>query len=658
METRFRKASAQRATVGALVTMLMLGLALAVLPGSVALAVDVNKVYDTVADFNTGTLYHTGLTVDTVGGGDGNGEVRLLTVGINAATWNPGGTANDTALPARWGHTAVQYAGKIYVAGGNTSPLASNALDSVHYTTIKPDHNLANWIATTPLPGKRWLHGMAALDGYLYIIGGLDENAAPQAIVYKASINADGSVGAWTTNNVAPLPKALSDLAVQVLNGTIYVIGGDDNEVNPPDDKGAVKTVYVATPDGSGNIGSWASGSDLLRATSRHASAADAGRLYVAGGADFNNSLFYPYAYYGAASNTSISWTQTDPLPVNLVYAAGLAYAGQIYIVGGAFNDGASLEKNIRSNLMNSDGSLVVNGWQSSDVLSSARQRTAAVLSDDGWIYVIQGQSGDLNTGGTPLKTIDYGPTAAAGATVFAPSGTYTSSIFDIGTSRPIIRLIFNTNVPTGTTLSVEYRVSDFQDFQDAPAYVGALAGVTGDNIITVNATKRYMQFRANLTSNAGKDKSPVLNKVTITYDAPATPTPTATLTHTPGGPTETPTGTPTPTTTPNACSGKPPQPTLRSPANGKSVKVKKVPLAWDGSDCAKKYKVVIKLGSAKGKNVQKKKLTDPQMKTKALTKGKTYFWHVKACDGKLCSKWSEGWKFKVAKKGDPALNE
>lgn len=632
-------------------------LAIGVNPGGVALAVDVDQVYDTVTEFNTGTLYHTGLTVDSAGGGDNNGEVRLLTVGINPTTWNRGlgasGVANDTNLPARWGHAAAQFGGRIYVAGGNTSPLASTALNSVHYTTINADHNLANWIATTPLPGKRWLHAMAAVNGFIYVLGGLDEAAAPQDTVFKAKINANGTLGAWTTNNVAALPVAMSDLATAVIGNQIYVIGGDDNS------QGAVDTVYTAQPDGSGNIASWQTASALSRSTSRHAATSSESFLYVAGGADFGASQFYPYAVYGGANSTSIGWTDTDPLPVNLVYASGIAFGSQLYIVGGAFNDGASLENNVRSNLINTDGSLIVNGWTSSPVLSSPRQRTAAVLSDDGWIYVIQGQSGDLTNGGTALKTIDYGPTAAAGATAFAPSGVYTSQVFDIGTSRPIKNLSFNTSVPTGTSMSFEYRVSDLIDFSDAPNFIAAGSPAGGNLVSTnipLNVTKRYLQFRVNFDANSTKDKSPVLNRVSVTYDSPISPTPTLTrtltptVTKTPAGATNTPTTTPTVTETPNPCAGKPAKPVLSSPKNKSTVKVRRPKLKWSGSQCqTTKFKVLLKKGTKKGDTVVNTTVGKPQLRTVTLTKSSNYVWHVQACNGKKCSLWTKWWKFKVA---------
>ena len=108
------KARGLRAGVVAVFVLLIVGLfALFISSSAPAYAITTQKVYDSVDEFNTGNLYHAGLTVDTVNGGDGNGEVRLINQGINASTWNPA-TGNSTGLSGRWGHGGVQSGGRIY----------------------------------------------------------------------------------------------------------------------------------------------------------------------------------------------------------------------------------------------------------------------------------------------------------------------------------------------------------------------------------------------------------------------------------------------------------------------------------------------------------------------------------------------------------------
>jgi hypothetical protein len=60
---------------------------------------------------------------------------------------------------------------------------------------------------TSPLPQQ--LVGMSATvyNGFLYVAGGLTTGALPSAAVFSAPINADGTLGTWTTATNA-LPTA------------------------------------------------------------------------------------------------------------------------------------------------------------------------------------------------------------------------------------------------------------------------------------------------------------------------------------------------------------------------------------------------------------------------------------------------------------------
>lgn len=615
-----------------------------------AFAVSTTLSLDTVADFNDGTFFHTGLTKDTAHGGDGDGEVRLLNVGINPATWTQG--VNTTNLPARWGHGGAIHNNRIYISGGNTSPNASTARSDVRFASVNANHSFSDFAETNSLPQARWLHGMAVVNGYLYVIGGLNNAAVQQRTVYKALINADGTIGAWSTTTA--LPVALSDMGIAVVGNRLYVIGGDAGTGAEP----IANTVYYASPDNSGNIAGWTTGTNFPLHVSRHAVAVWGSRVYVTGGVDFSTSTYYPYAYFGSPGGSGdITWQQTVDMPVNLIYAAGAAYADQLYIVGGAFNFGSTLENNIRSNLMNPAGELV-NGWTTSPVLSSARQRAVALMTHDGWLYVIQGQSGDISQGGTPLGTIDYGPTTSAGATIFAPDGVYDSPIIDLQNSNPIMSIRFAKNRPTGTGMSFQYRVSNNPAFTGVPfgSSVDATVG-SADQTINVDANARYIQFRVNLQASSNKDVSPVLNRVDIIYDAPATdtPTPTATnatitITATPtttasATPTATRTNTPppgsvTPSRTP--CATKPGRPQIITPPNKTTLLVRAITISWK-STCGETYVVKVKYDSKRGPLAYKKgNLTLTQVTTKRLDKGRNIFIKVIARNafGKAGSVW------------------
>ncbi len=138
-----------------------------------------------------------------------------------------------------------------------------------------------------------------------------------------------------------------------------------------------------------------------------------------------------------------------------------------------------------------------------------------------------------------------------------------------------------------------------------------------------------------------------------------ATPTPTITPTF---GPSPTATLTSTPTLTPRAtatpCSVRPNVPVLLSPAAGATVNVRNVPLDWNDAACARRYQVVVHVGSTSGAIVEiNSSLTTSNYTTKSLTPGKTYFWHVHACNPVGCSNYSAWRKFIVSSSAAAPLN-
>ena len=120
-----------------------------------------------------------------------------------------------------------------------------------------------------------------------------------------------------------------------------------------------------------------------------------------------------------------------------------------------------------------------------------------------------------------------------------------------------------------------------------------------------------------------------------------STPTPTATATHTPNPSAS---STPTATSTAQACTTKPGKPILRAPAPSAIVTKTRVLLDWDNAACAARYRVRVRQDSTQGAQVMfKTGLTISQTKTNTLTKGKTYFWKVSACNSIGCS--ASGWR-------------
>lgn len=689
----FSPQSGSRSTTAIFGTLafLLIAVALLLTSGSVALAGSQTLKHDTVADFNPGTFSHTGLTQDTrpSNAGDGNGEIRLLNVGINPATWKSDGNTSGLPSTGLWGHAATYLSGRIYFSGGNNGT-NSHGTSGVFFTSINANHNLTNWTATTSLPASRYEHMMTQLGGYAYVIGGISSTLDATKTVYKATFNNDGSLGSWTTTNPLPISSGdvgIYDSGIATVNGRIYVLGGHNNT------GASLSSVFIGTQGLNGDL-TWANATASLPVPlGEHAVTVYQGTIYVLGGINNNQNpaVYSPEVYLGTPNQSGdiTSFVQSSAvMPNNLVHASGAVYSDQLYAPGGAINTGGSPRSSILSDLLNENGSLIVGGWTTSDVLSSPRIQTTAIMTDDGWLYVMEGGTG--SNGLTPLTTIDYGPTATTGG-VFAPDGVYTSQPFDIGSKRPLLQLRWNTSVFANTTIGMQYRSADTLGALAGAAWtpgapLTSASGVLHTNSTSLSGSARYFQYRASFATTE-ITSTPIMNWVELDYDALPTPTPTftntavgtgtstptptftttATATKTPSPtPTRTTTliatatatrtatattatNTRTPTVSPTVCVSKPSIAELVSPENRSKIKVRKVPLEWKTATCANKYKILVKKDTKKSKAFYKKTVIGAtQVTTKRLPKGHVYFWRVKACNAAGCSKWSDWWKFKI----------
>lgn len=125
-----------------------------------------------------------------------------------------------TPMPdALGGVGAAVIDGKLYVTGGYRTPdiYGSTAVASVYMYDPTGDA----WTSKAPMPTERAEHGAAALNGILYVMGGVGGNFSnrPSMVAYDAASDN------W---NAAPsLPEGLTATSAAAVGGSIYVIGTD-----------------------------------------------------------------------------------------------------------------------------------------------------------------------------------------------------------------------------------------------------------------------------------------------------------------------------------------------------------------------------------------------------------------------------------------------
>ena len=130
------------------------------------------------------------------------------------------------------------------------------------------------WTTTTAIGLARGWHTTVAYNGYLYVIAGSDSGTYKLGDVQKAAINADGTIGTWTT--ISYLDTGRYGHTSVAYNGYLYVIGGED-DITYRDD------VQKAAINADGTIGAWSTTTAFTTGRYYHTSVAYNGYLYVIG---------------------------------------------------------------------------------------------------------------------------------------------------------------------------------------------------------------------------------------------------------------------------------------------------------------------------------------------------------------------------------------
>lgn len=308
---------------------------------------------------NNGYLYVVGGSTGTTGFQNTVSFVQLSTAtGLPLTAFNP-----TTHLPVALSRDlcGVAYNGFLYTVGGVQFSSGDPNGQTVGYVQRAGFHpangTIGAWTnqpeSQTKLPPVQ-LHGVVAMTvgttGYMYVIGGStypDVSSPASAItdaVYYAKINSDGSVGAFTAT--ASLPVPLYKTCPVVVNGTIYMSGGESSSANPP----AVDTVYYAKPNSDGSISTnpgWQTATNLLHIDAPQAVAyVNTKGIVLMGGDSCGTGCDWNTVYEGVVSGSnpaSINWKTLTSLPDNGISRnAGATLNHYSYSVGGLENSNDS----------------------------------------------------------------------------------------------------------------------------------------------------------------------------------------------------------------------------------------------------------------------------------------------------------------------------
>jgi hypothetical protein len=185
------------------------------------------------------------------------------------------------ALPAARADGSVAQLGSRIVYVGGTDGTA--ATDTVYLSSLTADGNFTPWEAGPKLPEARSGVALAVIGGKLYAVGGANASGAATNTVWSLGTDAtSGALGTWTQEQSLALPQPRAFASAVAISDGILVIGGADANGKP------AGTTWKTSLDTKGVPGAWAENAPLPSPVS-HATAVQVGDfIWLLGGNDAN----------------------------------------------------------------------------------------------------------------------------------------------------------------------------------------------------------------------------------------------------------------------------------------------------------------------------------------------------------------------------------
>ncbi|KAM9824431.1 kelch-like protein 10 [Neosynchiropus ocellatus] len=176
------------------------------------------------------------------------------------------------------------------------------------------DKRADRWVTLSNiLEQPRSYHGIVFLDGYVYCIGGCNENECFRS-VHRFHLR----TGTW--EEVASMDMRRCYVSVTVFQGCIYALGGSDG-------RHSLRTCECYTPEDN----QWTRIASMLKVRRDASCTVFHNKIYICGGCSGINSQ-RTAEYYDRATN---QWTLISPMISRRSGIAVFAYGDHIYAAGG-----------------------------------------------------------------------------------------------------------------------------------------------------------------------------------------------------------------------------------------------------------------------------------------------------------------------------------
>jgi hypothetical protein len=351
-------------------------------------------------------------------------------------------------------------------------------------------------------------------NGYIYVLGG-NVSGAGSSAVYYAQLNSDGSTGVWQTNSSNPLPTALYGPSTIVSNGYIYAIGGANHDAPTT----VYSTVYYASLNANGSTGAWQTNSSNPLPANRYLTNAIVanGFVYEVGGNTSNTVYYASTARLQVGANLDLVGLQSQTLSSSgnsstgstggSITAGNGTFVGALQVQGqGAFAQGITV-----------NGNITVGG--SALFKNSANSTVAFQIQDAGGVSLfgidtsnrIITIAGDTTTfANLTLSNAHFKLTQTTAPTIGTPSNCGTSPTAAVTAGSTDSAGSFTITAGTGSPTTCDVVISFNKAFGAAPKSVVitptlAVGSATNQRVAYVSATSSTtftIKINTNLTGN------------------------------------------------------------------------------------------------------------------------------------------------------------
>jgi hypothetical protein len=313
--------------------------------------------------------------------------------------WEPAPAELSLPAPRTNGSLAQVGTNLVYVGGSD-----GTAATTTTFTTSIAKANFGKWAAGPALPEARMDAAVVTLGSTIYLIGGAGPDGKPVDTVWSLAFDQEArTFGSWTPVKDLVLPAARSGAAAIPVSDGMLVAGG----VGPD---GAPSTVvWKATSDPKGVLGAFSEQAPLLDGVS-HATMAQVGDyVWIWGGRDANGpsgevqrgALGTPPSTATPGPNPVVAplqlsqWAVTNAynLPAPRSAAAGFSANGGLYLAGGS--DATGPKNQLYWTVPSGTGTLP--GWKHLDQtdLPAAGLDGASAAVNGSHVFVIGGTTAD-----------------------------------------------------------------------------------------------------------------------------------------------------------------------------------------------------------------------------------------------------------------------